>query len=117
MLFTIDGVTVVLTTAVGLPEFSGTGELQAGRVPPAPAHRHEYGLPVAAEVDRVRAIPKCEDLKAPEPPVPRATAAVVIFRMHRFLGCDCVGSVRKRQATFTNTSVPRCAVPRPSARG
>jgi hypothetical protein len=90
------GVTVVLTAALGLPQFSEAGEIQMARVPPAPAHRHEYWLPIAAEVDLVRAIPKCEDLKAPEPPVPRATAAVVIFRMHRSLGCDCVGSVRNR---------------------
>lgn len=63
---TLPGVTVVLTAALGLPEVSETGEGQAARVPPAPAHRHEYGLPVAAEVDRVRVIPKREDLKVPD---------------------------------------------------
>jgi hypothetical protein len=46
-------------------------ETQPTRVPPAPAHRHDHRLPITAEIDRVRAIPKCRDLEAPEPAVLR----------------------------------------------
>src|SRR5437762_667817 len=89
------------------PRLLEAGEFQGARVPPAPAHRHEYRLPVAAEVDQVRAIRKCEDLEAPEPAAPRGADAVVIFRLHRCLGCGSVGRSATgalwHQATFPHT--------------
>jgi hypothetical protein len=74
-------------------EPSKAREAQPTRVPPAPAHRHEYRLLVAAEIDRVRVIVKCQDLEAPEPAVPCGAdaMAVVIFRLHRFVACGGVG--------------------------
>jgi hypothetical protein len=62
-------------------------------------HRHQptdmnTRLPVAVEIDRARVIPKCQDLEAPEPAVPRGpdAVAVVIFRLHRSIACGASAS-------------------------